>query len=92
MVCRGAKSQACTVRWLRRLAIFWDGGARHAHTVMRIAPETGHCRLTVEHDALSFPVLPGEGGANGWERRAAGLETCFETGDARRFTEQGALA
>ncbi len=70
----------------------WDDAAKPSRTVFLIAQEAGHCRLTVEHYNLSFPVVPGEGVADGWERWAAGLKTFLETGQSRRFNEKGALA
>jgi len=70
----------------------WDGGGAPSRTVMLIDEEGPNCRLTVEHYDLTFPVIPGEGVADGWARWAAGLKTWLETGHAARFNEAGALA
>ena len=59
----------------------WEGAGAPARTVFLIAPEGGHCRLTVEHYDLTFPAVPGQGVADGWERWAAGLKTYLETGE-----------
>lgn len=65
----------------------WEGGGAPSRVVYRIAPEGAHCRLTLEHHDLTFPVVPGEGVADGWDRWAAGLKTWMETGEAVRFAE-----
>lgn len=64
----------------------WDGGGAPSRTVFLIEPEGDHCRLTLEHYDLTFPVVPGEGVADGWARWAAGLKTWLETGTATRFS------
>jgi hypothetical protein len=46
-------------------------------------------KLVIEHYDLHFPVVPGEGVADGWERWAAGLKTFLETGAAARFNQAG---
>ncbi len=63
----------------------WDGGGAPSRTVYRIDVEGAHCRLTVEHYGLTYPVVPGEGVADGWARWAAGLKTWLETGESARF-------
>ena len=69
----------------------WEGGGAPSRTVFLLRSEGTHCSLTVEHYDLTFPVVPGEGVADGWSRWAAGLKTWLETGDAVRFN-QGAMA
>lgn len=69
----------------------WEGGGAPSRTVFVIEPEAQHCRLTIEHYDLTFPVVPGEGVADGWVRWAAGLKTWLETGQATRFNEEGAV-
>ena len=68
----------------------WEGGGAPSRTVFSITPEGDHCRLTVEHFDLTFPVVHGEGVADGWDRWAASLKTYLETGTATRFSEAGA--
>ncbi len=70
----------------------WEGGGAPSRNVFLIDEEGPHCRLTVEHYDLTFPVVPGEGVHDGWHRWAAGLKTWLETGEAARFNEAGALA
>ena len=68
----------------------WEGGGAPSRVVYRIAVEGAHCRLTLEHHDLTYPVVPGEGVADGWERWSAGLKTWLETGEAVRFAEDAA--
>lgn len=68
----------------------WEGGGAPSRVVYRIAPEGSHCRLTLEHYDLTYPVVAGEGVADGWERWAAGLKTWLETGTAVRFATEAA--
>jgi uncharacterized protein YndB with AHSA1/START domain/DNA-binding transcriptional ArsR family regulator len=68
----------------------WEGGGAPSRVVYLIRPEGAHCRLTLEHHGLTFPVVPGKGVADGWERWAAGLKTWLETGEAVRFAEGAA--
>ncbi len=70
----------------------WEGGGAPSRTVFLIAEEGDHCRLTVEHYALTYPVVPGEGVADGWARWAAGLKTWLETGASVRFAQGPAPA
>ena len=70
----------------------WDEGIPASKTVMLIDVEGGHCRLTVEHYDLAFPVIEGEGIADGWQRWAAGLKTWLETGETVRFADAEAHA
>jgi len=56
-----------------------------SRVVYLIAQEGAHCRLTLAHYGLSFPVVPGEGIADGWERTLAGLKTWLESGQGVRF-------
>ena len=65
----------------------WEGAGEPSRTVFLLRPEGENCRLTVEHYDLTFPVVPGEGVADGWERWAAGLKTFLETGEPVRFGE-----
>ncbi|MEJ6392332.1 SRPBCC domain-containing protein [Gymnodinialimonas sp. 2305UL16-5] len=69
----------------------WAPDISASRTVFLITPETGHMKLVIEHYDLHFPVVPGEGVADGWERWAAGLKTFLETGEARRFNEKGGV-
>ncbi len=59
-----------------------------SRTVFLIEEEGDHCRLTVEHYALTYPVVPGQGVHDGWSRWAAGLKTWLETGAAHKFRER----
>lgn len=68
----------------------WEGGGAPSRTVFRIDPEGEVCRLTVEHYDLTFPVVPGQGVADGWARWAAGLKTWLETGERLAFEEAAA--
>ncbi|MBV0912568.1 ArsR/SmtB family transcription factor [Anianabacter salinae] len=70
----------------------WEGGGAPSRTVFLIDEEGAHCRLTIEHYDLTFPVVPGEGVHDGWQRWAAGLKTYLETGEAVRFNQWGAGA
>lgn len=84
LVCRGLETDPKT----RIAATFepkWEGGGKPSRTVYLIAVEGDHCRLTLEHYDLTFPVVRGEGVADGWDRWAAGLKTWLETGTAVRF-------
>jgi uncharacterized protein YndB with AHSA1/START domain len=69
----------------------WAPDIPPSRSVFLLTPETGHMKLTIEHYDLHFPVVPGEGVADGWERWASGLKTYLETGEARRFNQEGAL-
>ena len=69
----------------------WGENIPASRQVFLLNPEEGHIRLTIEHYDLHFPVVPGEGIADGWERWAAGLKTYLETGEATRFNETGAV-
>ncbi|MEM9710525.1 MAG: helix-turn-helix domain-containing protein [Pseudomonadota bacterium] len=60
-----------------------------SRVVYLIGVEGPHCRLTIEHYGLNFPVVAGEGVADGWERWAAGLKSWLETGEDAHF---GSLA
>ncbi len=62
----------------------WEGGGATSRTIFLIVPEGETCALTVEHYELSFPVVPGEGVADGWARWAASLKSYLETGTALR--------
>lgn len=65
----------------------WDGAGEPSRVVYSVAREGDHCRLTIEHFDLTFPVVPGEGVHDGWARWAAGLKTWLETGQTVRFRE-----
>ena len=58
----------------------WEGGGAPSRVVYLIKPEGDFVRLTVEHYDLTFPVVHGEGVADGWVRWASGLKTWLETG------------
>jgi len=64
---------------------YWEGGGAPSRTVFLISVEGAHCSLTVEHYDLTFPVVPGEGVADGWARWAAGLKTFLESGEVHKF-------
>jgi uncharacterized protein YndB with AHSA1/START domain len=65
----------------------WEGGGGPSRTVFRLRPEGPHVEFTLEHYDLTFPVLHGQGVADGWVRWAAGLKTYLETGRPVRFRE-----
>ena len=65
----------------------WEGGGGPSRVIYRITPEGDHCKLTIEHYALTFPVVPGEGVADGWARWADGLKSWLETGEPARFRD-----
>lgn len=67
----------------------WAEGIPASRTVFHLIPEARHMKLVVEHFDLHFPVVPGEGVADGWERWASGLKTYLETGTPARFNETG---
>ncbi|MEM8850477.1 MAG: SRPBCC domain-containing protein [Pseudomonadota bacterium] len=64
-----------------------EGVGAPSRVVYLLAPEGDNCRLTLEHYDLTFPVIPGQGVADGWERWAAGLKTWLETGQGVRFAQ-----
>ncbi|WP_299045441.1 helix-turn-helix domain-containing protein [uncultured Tateyamaria sp.] len=59
----------------------WEGGGAPSRVVYLMRPEGAFVRLTIEHYDLTFPVVHGEGVADGWVRWAAGLKTWLETGE-----------
>ncbi|MEL6208275.1 MAG: SRPBCC domain-containing protein [Pseudomonadota bacterium] len=63
----------------------WEGGGAPSRTIFLIRAEGEVCSLTVEHYGLTFPVVPGEGVADGWARWAASLKSWLETGQAIRM-------
>ncbi len=63
-----------------------EGMGAPSRTVYLIEPQGDFCSLTLEHYDLTFPVVPGEGVADGWARWAAGLKTWLETGEEVRFS------
>ena len=67
----------------------WADNIPASRTVYLLTPEADHVRLTIEHYDLAFPVVPGEGIADGWDRFCAGLKTYLETGRQVRFTDPG---
>ncbi len=69
----------------------WEEGIPASRSVYHLHQEADHMRLVLEHFDLHFPVVPGEGVADGWERLLSGLKTYLETGAAVRFNEQGGL-
>ncbi len=67
----------------------WEGGGAPSRVVYLMQPEGDFVKLTIEHYDLTFPVVPGEGVADGWARWASGLKTWLETGEDARI---GAMA
>lgn len=65
----------------------WEGGGAPSRVIYRITAEDDHCKLTIEHYGLTFPVVPGEGVADGWTRWADGLKSWLETGKPVRFSD-----
>jgi uncharacterized protein YndB with AHSA1/START domain len=65
----------------------WPDAGAPSRVVYSIDVEGDHCRLTVEHFDLTYPVVKGEGIDDGWTRWAAGLKTWLETGTSVRFRE-----
>ncbi len=63
----------------------WEEDAIISQSTFLIDDEGDHCRLTIEHRGLKYPVVPGEGVGDGWSRWAAGLKSWLETGRAIRF-------
>ena len=63
----------------------WEGGGAPSKTIFLISVEGPHCSLIVEHYDLTFPVVHGEGVADGWSRWAAGLKTFLESGEVHKF-------
>lgn len=62
-----------------------QGTVPASRQVFILAQEGGYMKLTVEHYNLHFPVVPGQGVADGWPRWAAGLKSWLETGKAVKF-------
>ncbi|MEM9350868.1 MAG: SRPBCC domain-containing protein, partial [Pseudomonadota bacterium] len=54
---------------------FWEVAGAPSRTVYHLRDEGDQCSLTLEHYDLSFPVVHGEGVADGWARQIAGLKT-----------------
>lgn len=67
----------------------WEGGGAPSRVVYLMEPEGAFMKLTIEHYDLTFPVVPGEGVADGWNRWAAGLKTWLETGEDAHFGDRG---
>ncbi len=65
----------------------WDETIRASRFEYLIAPQGEFCRLTVEHYDLNFPVVEGEGIADGWVRMFAGLKTYLETGSTVKYAD-----
>jgi hypothetical protein len=63
----------------------WEGGGAPSRVIYRIEAEGDHCKLTIEHYDLTFPLIPGEGVSDGWARWADGLKSWLETGRSTRF-------
>lgn len=70
----------------------WEPGIPPSRQVFILIPEGDHMKLVIEHYDLNFPVVAGEGVADGWERWASGLKTFLETGEAKKFFAEGAMA
>lgn len=64
----------------------WPDSGPPTRSVMTIAQEGGHCRLTLEHFDLTTDAAK-EAVRDGWARWAAGLKTWLETGQAYRFND-----
>ena len=56
--------------------------------VFILAREGDYMKLTIEHYNLHFPVVPGQGVADGWPRWAAGLKSYLETGKVVKFVQE----
>ncbi|MEM1430209.1 MAG: metalloregulator ArsR/SmtB family transcription factor [Pseudomonadota bacterium] len=84
LVCRTIEETPKT-RLVLTFEPLWKGGGAPSRTVFRLDPQGDFCALTVEHYDLTFPVVPGEGVADGWARWAASLKTWLETGETPRF-------
>ncbi len=65
----------------------WEDNIPASKQVFILIPEGDHMKLVIEHYDLAFPVVPGEGVADGWARWAAGLKTYLETGTIQKFAE-----
>ena len=63
----------------------WEGGGAPSRVIYLMEPEGDFVKLTIEHYDLTFPVVPGEGVADGWARWTAGLKTWLETGIDAHF-------
>ena len=63
----------------------WEGGGAPSRVIYLMQPEGDFVKLTIEHYDLTFPVVPGEGVADGWARWTAGLKTWLETGNDAHF-------
>ncbi len=70
----------------------WEPGIPASKQVFLLIPEGDHMKLVIEHYNLAFPVVAGEGVADGWERWASGLKTFLETGQATKFNTAGEMA
>jgi uncharacterized protein YndB with AHSA1/START domain len=70
----------------------WEGGGAPSKVIYLLKPEGAFCQLTVEHYDLTFPVVPGQGVADGWARWAAGLKTWLETGEPAHFGSRAEAA
>ena len=65
----------------------WEDAGAPSRTVYLIEEEGDVCALTLEHYDLAFPVVHGEGVADGWARLLSGLKTYLETGESVRFSQ-----
>lgn len=59
---------------------FLEGKVPASRQVFLLTPENNHMKLNIEHYDLHFPVVPGQGVADGWPRWAASLKSWLETG------------
>ena len=65
----------------------WEDAGPPSRFVYLLREEGEVCSLTLEHYDLAFPVIHGEGVADGWARMLAGLKTYLETGATVRFAD-----
>ncbi|MEM8823383.1 MAG: SRPBCC domain-containing protein [Pseudomonadota bacterium] len=86
LTCRTLEADPKT-RLVTTFELHGEGDGAPSRVIYLIKPEGTHCQLTLEHYELTFPVIPGQGIADGWSRWAAGLKTWLETGEATHFTE-----
>ena len=65
-----------------------EGDIPASRQVFILAQEGNFMKLTIEHYDLHFPVVRGQGVADGWPRWAAGLKSWLETGKVVKFVVQ----
>ena len=70
----------------------WEDAGAPSRFVYLLKEEGSVCSLTLEHYDLTYPVMHGEGVADGWARLLAGLKTYLETGETVRFNHDASGA